>query len=303
MSPPPLSGLWAANLWCLLAMLVWSAGLPAAELVIAPFGALTLSALRLLAAAVVLVAVWLLAEGAAALRAVPWGRATLIGGIGLGLASYLVILGQEWSDPVTVAIISASMPVVGIGLEWLSDRRRLHGLTLLGLALSLLGGLVAFNFGIGKLGLGLGALAAFGSTVAFVWGSRAAVRELPLLTPLGRTAATVAGAAAVSVMLALGSLALGATPPDWPQIGAREWSAVLFYGVISLALSQLLWIISVGRLGIGIASFHTNATPFYVMAMLYAMGGSWNWTEAMGAGIVGLGVLVAQSGSANHRTA
>jgi hypothetical protein len=37
-----------------------------------------------------------------------------------------------------------------------------------------------------------------------------------------------------------------------------------------------------------------NATPFYVMIILFAMGGAWNWTQAFAAAIVGLGVLVAQ---------
>jgi membrane protein YdbS with pleckstrin-like domain len=37
-----------------------------------------------------------------------------------------------------------------------------------------------------------------------------------------------------------------------------------------------------------------NATPFYVMLILFAMGGAWNWTQAFAAAIVGLGVLIAQ---------
>ena len=74
--------------------------------------------------------------------------------------------------------------------------------------------------------------------------------------------------------------------------------AVLIRGggemVGSLALSQVLWIKSVGRLGIGLAALHINAAPFYVMLILFAFGAPWNWTQALGAAIVGLGVLVAQ---------
>ena len=68
----------------------------------------------------------------------------------------------------------------------------------------------------------------------------------------------------------------------------------MLYAVTGLALSQVLWILSVGQLGIGLASLHINAAPFYVMAILYALGGPWNATQALGAAIVGVGVLIAQ---------
>ena len=46
-----------------------------------------------------------------------------------------------------------------------------------------------------------------------------------------------------------------------------------------MAISQLLWIISVGRIGIGAASMHMNAVPFYVMLIVFALGGAWNWAQ------------------------
>jgi hypothetical protein len=42
------------------------------------------------------------------------------------------------------------------------------------------------------------------------------------------------------------------------------------------------------------SSLHINATPFYVMLILFALGGSWDWTQALAAAVVGLGVLIAQ---------
>ena len=118
------------------------------------------------------------------------------------------------------------------------------------------------GIGVGGIGfgLGLGALAAFGSVLAFTWGSRASVTAFPTLT----------------------------------AIGPREIGALVLYAVTGLALSQVLWILSVGQLGIGLASLHINAAPFYVMAILYALGGPWNATQALGAAIVGVGVLIAQ---------
>ena len=61
-----------------------------------------------------------------------------------------------------------------------------------------------------------------------------------------------------------------------------------------MALSQAMWIASVGRLGIAVASFHMNLAPFYVMLVMLGMGGGWNWPQALGAVVVGLGVIIAQ---------
>ena len=63
-----------------------------------------------------------------------------------------------------------------------------------------------------------------------------------------------------------------------------------------MGLSQLLWIASVGRLGIGLASFHINVAPFYVMVIMLVLGAAWSWPQAIGAAIVGAGVVLAQRG-------
>ncbi|MEJ1761038.1 EamA family transporter, partial [Escherichia coli] len=82
--------------------------------------------------------------------------------------------------------------------------------------------------------------------------------------------------------------------PDWATIGPAEFAGLAIFGIGSMAVSQLLWIISVGRIGIGAASMHMNAVPFYTMLMVFALGGAWNWWQAAGAAIVVFGALIAQ---------
>ena len=43
-----------------------------------------------------------------------------------------------------------------------------------------------------------------------------------------------------------------------------------------------------------IASFHLNATPFYVMIIVYLFGSDWNWMQVFGAAILTVGTLIAQ---------
>lgn len=281
-----------ANLLCMLSMLLWAAGLPAADLLIPLLPPLTLAASRVCLAAAALLVVWVLFEGRGVLVA-PWGKGVAVGST-LALGALAMVVGQARTDPITVAVISASLPVVGIALEVVLDGRRLTRALVLGLVLSVLGAVVALGARLQGIGFGIGALLCFASVLAYAAGSRLSITAFPDLTALGRTTVTVTGSALVSVAAAVGHTALGAPLPDFTSFGAREFGALVLFGVGSLALSQVLWIIAVGRLGIGLAALHINATPFYVMLILSLFGAPWSWTEATGAAIVGLGVLIAQ---------
>lgn len=293
-SPAPAMSPLSANLICMASMLVWAMGLPAIEILLDKIDPLPLAALRLGMAGLVLVAIWLAMEGAQAVRTAPWLRGTWIGTVGFGAGVVLLVMAQARTDAVTVAVIAATMPVVGITLECLLDGRRLTTRLVAGLVLSLGGGLIAYAANIGFLALGVGAAAALGSVLCFTWASRATVAHLPGLTALGRTAITVGGGAVVAVAAALVAVAFGAPAPLWQAMGVPEWSALALYGLGSMALSQLLWIISIGHLGIGVASLHSNAAPFYVMMFTLALGGAWNGLQALGAVVVVLGVVIAQ---------
>lgn len=284
----------AANLICMASMVVWAAGLPAANLLIPHVPALPLAAMRTALAAAVLLPVWWLVEGGRVMRGAAWGRGVVVGGICLGLAAILLIVAQAATDAATVAVIAATAPVIGMLLEAALDGRRLTGRVMAGLALSLVGGLLAYGAGVGSLSLGAGAAAAMGSVICYTWGSRATVEAFPDLTPLGRTAITATGAAVATGAAAAVWALTGGAGPDWAALGLREAGALAIFGIGSIALSQLLWITSVGRLGIGVASLHTNAAPFYVMLILLAFGGGWNWLQVAGAAVVVAGVLVAQ---------
>lgn len=290
---PPRS-LASANLICVASMLVWAAGLPAADLIIPLIPPLPLTALRTGLAASVLMLVWWMVEGAGPIRRANWLRGTVVGGICIGLGAVLLVIGQAYTDAVTVSIITATMPIIGIALEVLLDGRRVTRALVFGLALSLAGGLIALAKGGFSLNLGLGALAAFGSCAAFTWGSRASVTAFADLTALGRTSVTVTGAFFVTAVLSLIWAGAGGPPVLWAALGLPELGALALFGIGSLALSQILWIVSVARLGIGAASLHMNAVPFYVMAIAFALGAEWSWLQTFGAAVVVVGVMIAQ---------
>ena len=279
----------ATNLICMASMVIWAAGLVSANVVIPLLPPLPLSAVRMAMASAFLLPVWLMFEGGAAVRHAGWWRGLAVGGM-IGLGAVLLVVAQAMTDAVTVAVVAAATPVVGIALEVVLDQRPITMALILGLIFSLIGGILALGGGIGGLGLGLGALLALLSVVIFTVGSRMTVTAFPGLTPLGRTTVTVVGA---TVLVNLAA-AFSGPAANWSVIGWPEIGALMLFGIGGLAISQVLWIMSVGRLGIGAAALHINAAPFYVMVILFAFGGQWNWFQAIGAAIVGLGVLIAQ---------
>ena len=283
-----------ANLLCMLSMLVWAVALPAADLLIASVPPLPLTAARMALASACLLPLWWWLEGGAALRNAPWGRAILIGGSTIGGGAFMLVVGQGMTNAVTVALVSASMPLIAIAIEVVLDARRLTAALVVGVLLSLGGGAMAMSTGAGGVGLGLGALLCFLAVLLFTLGSRATVTAFALLTPLGRTTVTLTGAALTTCAAAGLNALLGGAAPQWALLGFKEFAALALFSIGGLAISQMLWIMSVGSLGIALSSLHINATPFYVMGTLFALGGAWNWTQAWAAAVVALGVLVAQ---------
>lgn len=294
LSPSARRPILAANLICLASMAIWASGLPAATLILPHMPPVALTAGRATLAALVLVPVWWLLEGRRTVLRADWVTGAWVGFVTLGLASVLIVIALQFNDPVTVAIVSAVMPVIGILLECLADKRPFTRALAVGLVLSVAGGLVAVRGAEGEVDFGVGVLAALASVLCYTWGSRETVRALPELTSLGRSAITVAGCAMVALAAALADGLIRGAWPDWAAIGPLEITGLAVFGIGSMALSQLLWIISVGRIGIGAASMHMNAAPFYTMLIVFLLGGAWNWWQTLGAAIVVLGALIAQ---------
>ncbi len=284
-----------ANLICMASMLIWAAGLPAADMLIPLLIPEQLNALRMALAGGFLVILWAALEGFGPLKRTNWLKGIAVGSL-IGLGAWFLIRGQALGGAVTAAVISSTLPVVGITLEVILDGRKITPALIIGLILSLIGGALTLDPGGAAAGGSMvwGAVLCFGSVVAFTIGSRLTVTAFPHETPVGRTAVTLFGAAVAAMSVAAAQVAAGAEMPSFAAWGPKEIGAILLFSVGALGVSQIMWIMSVERLGIGLSALHINAAPFYVMLILFALGGVWSWPQALAAALVGLGVLIAQ---------
>ena len=284
----------SGNALGMASMFAWAAGFPAAEILLDTWPPLTLITARFVMAVGLLIPVWILLDGRSAVFGAKWARGTVMGGLCFGLGAYLLLLAQALTDPVAVALIASTCPIAATIIEMATGQRRLQRSFLMGLLASVVGGYVATGGDGLSAELGLGALCAVGSCFLFSFGSFSAVRDFPELSPVGRSTITLAGGCVMTSILLIGSHLAGfdmmpSKPVDTDQIGL-----LAIYAVASMALSQVMFIASVGRLGIAVASFHINTAPFYVMIILLALGTAWSWPQAVGAMIVGLGVVLSQ---------
>lgn len=283
---------------CVLAMVLFALGFPAAGVLLESWDIVSLSAVRIVLSVALLVPIWIFMDGLKKVKSASWGRGLLIGGVGFGTGTISLLITQSLTDAVTAALVAAMMPVAAVFLEVLLDGRRLTMSFIAGVALVLFGGIVASGAALTESRFGLGALIGITATFIFAWASRASVKNLPAMSNMGQATVTLVGAMLFTLLIYAVFLVQG-----WQgtQIGALDSYSILMlliYAFCGLAISQVFWILGVSRLGIGVASFHLNATPFYVMLVLVALGGSWDWMQALGAAILAIGVVVAQRGGA-----
>ncbi|WP_037313855.1 DMT family transporter [Ruegeria halocynthiae] len=274
-------------------MLTWAAGFPAAEVLLQSWPPIALFAARMGLAVVFLVPIWVLIDGPGRVMRARWGHAMRVGGLGLGTGMFLIILAQKLTDPVTVAIIASCAPLFATLLELAAGTRRLKWNFAFGLAISVVGGLIATS-AVAPAQLGLGAACAIVSTGLFCWASMATARDFPELSQVGRSTITLVGGVVMAAVLIFAAAQIGMDVMPQTSIDGQQIGMLAIYALISLGMSQVFFIASVGKLGVALASFHINIAPFYVMLIMLILGEEWNWTRALGAGIVALAVVLAQ---------
>ena len=281
------------NALAFIAIFLFAAGFPAAEVLLEIWHPITLMFFRLLLAVSTLVIIWILLEGLPSVLKAPWLKGIKIGLLGFGLGTNLLLFAQWFTDPITVALLATLIPVSATILEVWDRRRKLNTKFILGLLASIIGGFIAVSENI-SIDLGWGVLMALASGFCFMWASDKSVTKLSGLSSIARSSITFTGAAVFTTIsfLVLFNLGLIEIPN---KITTNQLFSLIIYSVISMAISQVFFIASVDKVGIAISSIHLNFSPFYVMIILFILGGAWDLRAAVGASIVAFGVWLAQS--------
>ena len=291
-----------SNFICIFSIVFYAMGFPAAEFLLDDWDVVSIIAARNTFAFILIFFIWILYEGFQEVRVAKWIKGFWIGAIGFGIGSFFVLLLQSITSPVIAALMVATMPVAAVILEIFLDGRKMTRWFLFGIVLVLFGGFIASGANLKNDSIGLASFLGITGVGLFAWGSRATVKNLPGMSLLGQVAVTTSGMVGSAVFVYFISSIFFETTESLSQITYEHLGLLLIYACLAIGISQILWIKSVAKLGIGVSSFHLNAAPFYVMLMLFFLGDSWIWHQTIGAIIVIIGVILAQKKLVNKKT-
>lgn len=292
-----------ATAYPLLAVLAWGVMFPVLASALTRVDPLNLTTARYLLAAVILVAILLLREGAGALRS--GGRAAevvVLGVVGFAGFNLLTSLALEHAAPQQIALFVATTPVITQLVRWARDGVRPRPL-LLGLSLvALLGvGLVITRGSLTGLGqFGLGGLMMIGAVLGWGIYTHGASR-FGEWSPLRFTTLTALAGTAAMLAASIGADAVG-----WQHApAAADLVAVtpqLAYAVIlGAVIAVLAWNTGVQRLGAANAALFMNLVPVTTFAVQIARGYRPEPVELVGAAIT-IAALVAANLATRTRT-
>jgi drug/metabolite transporter (DMT)-like permease len=282
-------------------ILLFATGFPAAEYLLKDWDVVSVITARNVFSFILIFIIWLFIEGIQKVKSAKWLKGFLIGLSGFGIGAFLILMLQSLTTPVIAALAVATMPVFAVSLEMLLDGRKMTLWFFFGVVLVLVGGYIASGASLREDNVGIAALIGIIGVALFAWGSRATVKSLPGMSNLGQTAVTSSGMAGLSIFLYFVCSVFFDLTNATSIITIEHLGLVLIYAWLGLGISQIFWIKAVSQLGIGLASFHLNAVPFYVMFMLFLLGDSWIWHQAFGALIVISGVILAQQKSSKKK--
>ena len=276
------------------AMILWAASFPAKDILLKIWDPLFLYAFGLVIASLLTLGIWFFFEGIKEIRKFPWIKALIIGGIGFGAGGSFFIFAQSLSSAVTVAIAAAFMPIFATMIEIIMDGRSLNIRFIIGVFISILGGLVMTLGSDGGGYNALGLLIALPAVILFAWASRQITKSLPGFSNLAQGSISILGAG-LAVSIPYFALNNGI---DMGQIltslDIYQVLCIVIFAATGISISQVLWIKGVSQLGIATASIHMNSAPFYVMLFVFLLGGSWIWVQFWALILVVIGVLLTQ---------
>ena len=116
----------SGNAAALISVVFWAAGFPAAGVLLEHWDTLFVLTARLGVVLALMLPIWASIEGSNAIFETPWLKGIVIGGIGFGSATYLLLYAQYLTDPVTVAIVVSATPIGATLIEVIFDGRKVE---------------------------------------------------------------------------------------------------------------------------------------------------------------------------------
>jgi len=295
LNSPRLQG----NLLAVLSMLLWATSFPITDVLLNTWDPLSLAMIRLSGTGLVLALPAMIRMKRSAWQSWPLKEAFLTGALGIGIGTALMNFGIRYSNPINIAVIATTVPVVSIIMGALRGEERVTLKAAIAICLSLAGGvLVSVSSLQTQAGFEGGELLMITAVILWTWYSRISVTRLLVIPALPRVMlGMIAGGMALLPIIAivhwgkLAELSFSSTSTDLLLI---TWLCVFGVGA-----AMVYWMMSAERIGVTVAAIHINVVPFYVLMLMLVFGGSLLLSQVAGAVLVAAGVVLAQVASSS----
>lgn len=286
----------AAHVGTVVTMFAWGTLVPAAKIVLREFDAWSLSTLRVVVAAGVLLVISVGIDGLSWLRTIPWPRAL---GLGAAIAAFslLYTVGIALSNPIPAIIVSGASPAVAAIYASLAFRLPLPRGAFAAFGLSTSGAIIAALGNVdggAQAGVRGGEWLLVVAALSWTWYSLKAQHWLGSWGQHRITAVSYFGAAAVLVPIYLVLLAAGVAAPPSALPSAPAMSLLVWIiGAVTL-LGGVLWNYGVSRIGIIVTSLYLNLIPVFGILTAAAFGIYPTRQQMLGCALVIAGVALLQ---------
>ncbi len=298
-----MSGRLVGNVIGFLAMAAWATQFPLLAMLLEDWDPVLMAVVRTLVPALALLAV---AQATGALRDLSIHDSfdiMIVGGLGLGAATVLFVVGQSMTHPVTAAVFVSTLPLCSALIGFVMGEEKFTLKLSAAIALALIGGAVCALAGQTEtIEFTGGELFILAGVFLFAWYTRESLRRFDGLASTTQAGITMLAAGYVSFVVFAVCLPLGFAEIRM-DLSPNGLMLLAWVCLGSLALSMGLWFWASRELGVTVAGMHHNMVPFYVVLMSAAFGAEVLPGHMLGAALVIAGAVLAQLPSFRRRTA
>lgn len=286
----------------LFTVLLWGSYYPVIEHLLRSWDALTLSCVRNVLAAMTLALLLVVFEGRHAFSAgVPWRRVWIIGFVGVGANILVSAYSVQYAGAVPAALISGTTPAVAALMAHFFYGQRQGRGTWVAIGLAFAGvSLVVLGGGVWDGTFRGGEFLVLVANVTWAWYMFTVQLWLPGFTQLRATTLTMITGALTLVAAFVVMLLTGAGTVAF-DLETESLGLIVYSAAISVGMATVLWNFGVSRLGVPVTSLFGNLVPVVAVIITVLWGGTVTWLQAMGGGLVLLGVLSMQFGGRLRR--
>ena len=285
----------------LIVVAIWGVNFVVVRASLSQFSPMTFCVLRVVLASLALVSIAAIKRPRLALSPRDGCRLVLLGLVGFVFTQIMFVNGLARTTASNAGIIQASVPILVavtnhlLRLEFLSMRGWTGViLTVVGLVIVIFGGSHSFTFVSETF---YGNLLIVGSTLGWVTYT---VMARPLLRRVPLTVLTAGCMLTAAVVLAfIGSSSV--VSQDWSAVTSAGWAGLLFAGLASMTLGQIVWAKGLQKLGATRTSIYSNLSPVVaVIAGVLFLHERMTLFQLVGATAVLTGIFLARTRSATQ---